>query len=202
MKPRIGITPALFPADPKRVPYKGKGLFYCEEFLPQLVMNAGGYPLLIPVGITDIVDAIDGLILQGGADIAPGRYGEEPINDERHGDSARDAVEFELFRAAFAAGKPILGVCRGHQLINVAMGGSLYQDISLQRPDSLVHRDWDVYEQLVHPIRWNNGEEAMVNSVHAQGIKELGADLRSDAVAPDGVIEAVSLDSKQYVRGV
>ena len=222
-RPLIGISASFFHPDPTRNLFKGKTLLYAEQSLLHWVMSAGAVPVLLPtVGgalyAADMVEQIDGLVLQGGADMSPKSYGEEPLRPEWHGDAIRDAYEIELVHLCLAGNKPILGVCRGTQVMNVALGGSLYQDIELQHEHKRVHRSWDVYDQHAHEIavepdswlaRWCGGEKLnlRVNSVHHQGIKHLGRDLVVEARAvPDGVVEAVryhpSRDNGPWMYGV
>ena len=117
----------------------------------------------------------------------------------------RDRYEIELVRLCMEADKPVLGVCRGMQVLNVALGGTLWQDLATQRPDCGTHREWNVYDQLFHgltidPGSWMAGLFAgaaggRVNSVHHQGVRKLGRGLRVEAVsADDGVVEAVRYD--------
>ena len=121
-------------------------------------------------------------------------YGEEPLRPEWAGDAARDRYEMELIHLCLQADKPVLGVCRGAQVLNVALGGSLYQDIATQHQAGHVHRNWDIYDQHGHDVmvepgtalaRWYNcsatGARARTNSVHHQGVKQLGRDLVVEA---------------------
>ena len=134
----------------------------------------------------DYVSALDGLLLQGGADMSPKSYGELPINPKRWGgDEVRDQYEIELFHEFVAQGKPVFGICRGHQVINVALGGTLYQDLATQRGEpSAVHRDDTKYDHNFHDMRVLPGtwlsrlypqvSTKHVNSIHHQAIKDLG----------------------------
>jgi putative glutamine amidotransferase len=135
--------------------------------------------------------------------MSPKSYGEEPLRPEWKGDAVRDAYEMELVHLCLARGKPIFGVCRGTQVLNVALGGTLYQDIELLHPERQVHRNWEIYDQHGHEVAFEPGSwigrwygepprPPRVNSVHHQGIKDLGRDLVVEARSvPDGVIEAV-----------
>jgi putative glutamine amidotransferase len=199
--------------------FKGKTLLYAEELMLRWIMSGGAIPVLLPratgaVGARELLEAVDGLVLQGGIDMSPGTYGEEPIRPEWGGDSARDQYEIELVHLALEMDKPLLGVCRGVQVLNVALGGSLYQDIATQHENHPVHRDWDLYERHGHDVvvepgtslaRWYGFPEAggrgRTNSVHHQGLKQLGRDLVVEARSvPDGVIEAVRLDERSADR--
>jgi putative glutamine amidotransferase len=216
--PCIGISSNFMHADPARPVFKGMTLQYLEERMVLSLHRAGA----IPIGLPDLKDAagahavlsrVDGLVLAGGADVSPRSYGEEPLRPEWSGDPIRDAYELRLVEAARALGLPILGVCRGIQLLNVALGGRLYQDIVTQREQALVHRDWHEYDALGHTLRLEPGSwvsrvygEATtleVNSVHHQGLRELAEPLRATAWAPDGVIEAVEMrEGGEWIMGV
>jgi putative glutamine amidotransferase len=209
-RPRIGLPPCFFHADPQRPIFKGKTLLYLEESLSHWLQRAGALPFMLPTlvdGVTadELLAEVDGLVLQGGSDVCPGSYGEDPLRPEWCGDPVRDAYEIELIRACMAAGKPVLGICRGMQVLNVALGGTLWQDITTQNPACRTHRDWDVYDALFHPVEVDPGSwlsewtgiagEHRVNSVHHQGIRTLGDGLRAEAVSvDDGIVEAVRYD--------
>lgn len=209
-RPRIGVSACFFHADPKRNLFKGKTLLYAEESMLRFLMEHGALPVLLPraygrLEVADLVSEIDGLLLQGGADMAPESYGETPLRPEWSGDRLRDVYEMELVEACLAADRPILGVCRGHQVLNVALGGSLYQDVELMHPEKRTHRNWDLYDAHGHEIavapdsalaRWYGLTAAApcgkVNSVHHQAVHRLGHDLVVEAHSvPDGVIEAI-----------
>jgi putative glutamine amidotransferase len=201
----IGVASCFFHADPKRPIFKGKTLLYLEESLAHWLMAGGAIPLLLPtpaagVRPDDLLAGVDALVLQGGTDVAPESYGETPIRPEWAGDRVRDRYETELVRAAMALDRPVLGICRGLQMLNV--GGSLLQDIATQCPGFLTHRDFERYDQLQHdvsiePDSWLAGvyperDRVRVNTVHHQAIKTLGAGLQVEARSvPDKLIEAV-----------
>lgn len=206
--------------DPTRAFFKGKTLLYAEESLLRWVQTAGALPVLIPrpvgkVDVRAIVRSLDGVLLQGGADVAPEHYGEEPARPEWKGDAIRDAYELEVVRACLAEDRPILGVCRGAQLLNVALGGSLFQDVETMHPGQRVHRTWEVYDRHGHDVAFEHDsllgrvygvERGRVNSVHHQAVKELGRDLVVEARSlPDGVVEAVrfaAADRPSFALGV
>lgn len=214
--PRIGVSACIMHADPMRALFKGKTLLYAEESMLTWLMSEGAIPLLLPraAGLVDaaaLVDVVDGLVLQGGVDMSPRHYGEEPLRPEWSGDAARDQYEMELIRLCLDADKPVLGVCRGAQVLNVALGGSLYQDIATQHEAGHVHRNWDIYDQHGHAVavepgsrlaRWYgfSGAEpvqARTNSVHHQGVKRLGRDLVVEARSvPDGIVEAMRYEGR------
>jgi putative glutamine amidotransferase len=176
-------------------------------------VSAGSVVLRSPLKLDHYAAALDGLVLQGGNDVAPQSYGEAPLDAAWHGDRARDLYEMELIRAFVAAGKPVFGICRGLQLLNVTFGGTLLQDIATQRPDALAHREPDRYEQHHHAVEFVPGSQlaslfpgrtsAITNSIHHQGIKDLAPGLVVEARCPvDGMIEAVRWQGPSYVAGV
>lgn len=206
----IGMSCGTSYPDPARALFLGKSLDYGEQRLSAAIARAGALPLLLPflpdtAQLAELVDQVDALVLSGGSDVAPGLYHEQPIRPEWAGDPARDAYEHVLLTAALARGKPVLGVCRGIQLLNAALGGSLYQDIGHQVPGALVHRDPARYDDNEHTVRLCHeswlaplyaDRELLVNSVHHQAIRDLAPGLRACAWAPDGVIEAAADESR------
>mgnify|MGYP000149055614 CR=1 FL=1 len=141
---KIGISACFFHPDPGRKVAASKTLQFIEQSTAHWVMSLGALPFMVPapsgdtfrgdVAVADYAQALDGIVMHGGADVWPGSYGEEPLRPEWTGDRVRDEYEMALVRAFSAAGKPVFGICRGLQLINVAFGGTLYQDISTQQP--------------------------------------------------------------------
>lgn len=202
----IGISSCFFYPDLQRATFGPKTLCYLENDMARYVTREGVMPVLIPdlpkADIKRLVKQLDGLVLQGGADLAPESYGETPILDGRwKGDRFRDEYEMDLMRCFLDEGRPVLGICRGFQLMNAYFGGTLYQDIATQRPDSLQHRDAVVYDSVDHGISWVEGSylaqlyandgAGRVNSVHHQGVKDLGKDLVVQAhCAEDALTEA------------
>ena len=217
-RPRIGVSCNFMHADPDRALFRGKTLQYVEARMAQAVWRAGGHPvLLVELGDPGAIAAqsadLDGLLLTGGADVAPTSYGETPLRPEWSGDPVRDAYEIDLIRRAEGRGTPVLGICRGVQVIAAAFGGSLYQDINTQLEDTLVHRDWHRYDQLGHDVvvtadswvsRVYGGTRRLgVNSVHHQSIKDPPHGFDITATAPDGVLEAIErIDDARWVVGV
>ena len=215
---RIGISANILPADPTRALFKGKALHFSEEKMGLALYRAGATPLILPdlkdePGAAAVLDEVDGLLLSGGADVSPRSYGEDPLDERWLGDWSRDQYEIRLTRGALDRNLPILGICRGIQLLNVAFGGTLLQDIGTQRPQALVHRDWERYEIIEHPVRlapdgwvarvYGGASEILVNTVHHQAIKDLAPELRPTAWAPDGIVEAAeSVDEKRWMMGV
>ncbi len=211
---KIGISAWLLYPDPGRVFLPTKTVQYLEQSVANWVMSGEVLAFMIPemslssphlpanVTVKDYVDALDGLVLQGGADIAPETYGESPLNPAWSGDRIRDRYEIALFEEFVRQGKPVFGVCRGCQLLNVALGGTLYQDINTQVPDTLQHRSEARYEHNFHAMRVLEGSWlsrlypgttlTRINTIHHQAVKKLGRDLVIEAVSePDGVVEAV-----------
>lgn len=204
---KIGVSACFMYPDSNRSVFSPKTLSYIENDMARYLSRKGVMPVLIPDVDSEIqkeiLEEMDGFIFQGGTDMAPQSYGEEPIENGRwKGDAVRDKYDLKLMDYAVKSKKPILGICRGMQLMNVYFGGTLYQDTSTQRPDSLVHRDAQVYDKLSHNIRFSEGrilsklysDDAtnQVNSVHHQSVKSLGKNLVVLAECPDDhVIEAI-----------
>ena len=218
-RPRIGLSACIFHPDPERPIFKGKSLLYAEESMMGWVAEHGGMPLCLPRPIMglengEILDAVDGLLLQGGVDMSPSSYAEAPISDAWLGDKARDDYEITLVRDALERGIPVLAVCRGVQVLNVALGGSLYQDLQTQIPEAREHRNAEVYDGLHHDIDlvadgalaeiYPGVSRVRVNSVHHQGLKKVSDRLRVEAASvEDGVVEGVSLKgTKNWCIGV
>jgi putative glutamine amidotransferase len=221
---KIGISACFFHPDPKRATFGKKTLLYYEQSMAHWVLKHGAYPILLPTispyaDVSKILDFVDGLILHGGADMAPSSYGETPLDPRWSGDAVRDQYEIALYREARRRGLPVLGICRGLQVINVAEGGSLYQDIPTQKPGSLKHRDAEIYDELFHQVQIEAGTclagvygatRGTVNTVHHQAIKTLAPTLVAEAFCPnDEIIEAVRLKQttwqgakKDFVLGV
>lgn len=213
--PRIGVSVRLMHPDQQRAVLPGKTLEYAEASVPRWLLAGGALPLLIPAGAQARAYArdLDALVLQGGADVAPETYGETPLHPDWAGDPIRDRYELDLIQAFLDQGKPVLGICRGCQLLNVALGGTLYQDIGTQIPRSRNHRDPAKYDRHHHRVRllpqsrlarlYPQTEFARINSIHHQSIKELGTGLVVEARSqPDDVIEAVRLRGAHYVQGI
>jgi putative glutamine amidotransferase len=182
---------------------------------------AGAIPWLVPLVDTEtlrgIYEGLDGVFLPGGADIDPVSYGTAPHPLCDKTDRERDRVELTLARWAIADGKPVLGVCRGMQLINVAAGGTLYQDLATQYANGIKHdyfpfggqgfpRDYLAHEVRIAAdsrlARLFGAGPIKVNSMHHQGVRTLGANLVPTAHAPDGLIEAVEGTDASYLFAV
>lgn len=163
-------------------------------------------------GARELVVQAGGLVLCGGYDVDPARYGEEVLNDTVQVFADRDEMEWDLLTAARSAGTPTWCVCRGIQVLNVFLGGSLWQDLPAQLPTEIDHSVSEPKDALAHPVevlRPDTGlgdllsrEAAHVNSRHHQAIKDLGEGLIPVARSADGILEAVELPGDWWVRGV
>ena len=215
---KLAVSACFFHADAARPIFTGKTLQYIEQSVARWVMSQGDLVVMVPSPeragrLGEYAGWLDGLVLMGGSDLWPGSYGEEPLEARWSGDRVRDEYEIALARAFVAQGKPVFGVCRGLQLLNVAFGGTLYQDIATQRPEAITHRDAARYDRLFHRIDFESGTRlerlytgqrgATVNSVHHQGIKDLAPDFTVEARCPDdGTIEAVRWRGHSFVSAV
>jgi gamma-glutamyl-gamma-aminobutyrate hydrolase PuuD len=221
---RIGVSARIFHPEPGARGLRGKTLQYLEESVAHWVMSRDVMVFMIPtvghqgmlhpsnIRLRDYAKHLDGLLLQGGADVSPQTYAASDMRAEWPGDRVRDMYELELLYEFIESGKPVLGVCRGCQLINVAFGGTLYQDIATEVPTAGIHVN-EFYDQHRHSVRFPDGSslasmfpgrrEAVVNSIHHQAVKTLGRDLNVEAVSSaDGLIEAVRYRRAPFVVGV
>jgi putative glutamine amidotransferase len=221
---RIGVSARIFHPEPGAKGLRGKTLQYLEESIAHWVMSRDVLVFMIPtvghegmlhpsnIRLRDYAKHLDGLLLQGGADVSPQSYAEQATSAEWPGDRVRDMYELELLHEFIESGKPVLGVCRGCQLINVAFGGTLYQDIATDVPTAGIHVN-EHYDQHRHGIHFPDGStlanmfpgrrDAIVNSIHHQAVKTIGRDLNIEAVsASDGIIEAVRYRRAPFVMGV
>jgi putative glutamine amidotransferase len=221
---RIGVSARIFHPEAGSTGLRSKNLQYLEESIAQWVMSRDVLVFMVPTVNTNgllhpsnitmrhYARHLDGLVLQGGADVSPMTYSESPTRPEWSGDRARDVYELELLHEFVDAGKPVLGICRGCQLINVAFGGSLYQDVATNLPGSQPHVH-DIYDAHRHEIVFPPGSSlgkmfprtsrAVVNSIHHQAVKELGRDIHVEAMSePDGVVEAIRYQRAPFVMGL
>ncbi|HEY8608478.1 MAG TPA: type 1 glutamine amidotransferase [Noviherbaspirillum sp.] len=221
---KIGISARIFHPEPGAKGLRSKTLQYLEESIAQWIMSRDVLVFMIPtvnasgllhpsnIRLRDYAKHLDGLVLQGGADVSPQTYSEAATRPEWSGDRARDVYELELLHEFVEAGKPVLGVCRGCQLINVAFGGTLYQDIASDVPAAIEHVN-DLYDSHYHLVHFPQGSslsrlfpakpEALVNSIHHQAVKELGRDLVVEAVSgKDNIIEAIRYRKSRFVMGL
>ncbi|MBO7675184.1 MAG: gamma-glutamyl-gamma-aminobutyrate hydrolase family protein [Atopobiaceae bacterium] len=207
MKPIIGLSP-LYDTEKR-------GLWMRPGYL-DVLYACGAIPLVLPfdsdkVDVEQVLSLCDGLILTGGADVDPRLYGEEPMEQCGEIQPFRDALEVRLLDIALYEDKPVLGICRGCQMLNIYNGGTLYQDLTTQIPGSLNHAMTPPYEMPCHRVTLEKGEplhellqvdELPVNSIHHQAIRRLAPTLIPLARSKDGVIEAVWMPGKRFVWGV
>ena len=208
-KPIIGITCI-------QANIKGKKVNTINDFYFDAVQKAGGVPVIIP-SVTDeetieeYARILDGVVFTGGHDVWPQRFGEEPVKQVVEITHERDQLELVLFHKSYGAGIPILGICRGLQLVNIALGGTLYQDIYSQVEGVGGHSFGYNPEEVYHSIQIEEGsimkeiynrETVHVNSEHHQAIKDLGRDLKVTSRAPDGIIESIESTNDKFVFAV
>lgn len=220
---KIGVSARIFHPEAGARGLQGKTLQYLEESIAQWVMSRDVLVLMIPtvntngllhpskIRLRDYAKHLDGLVLQGGADVAPQTYSQTATRPEWIGDSARDMYELELLHEFVEAGKPVLGICRGCQLINVAFGGTLYQDIASDVPEAQSHVN-DLYDSHHHTIQFPPGsslasmfpaQTPLVNSIHHQAVRDLGRDLMIEAISEgDNIVEAVRHTKSRFVMGL
>lgn len=174
--------------------------------------QAGTLPVVLPLGdpkdAEDYISGVDGLLLSGGQGVTPILYGEEPLAQVAETDIYRDEFEIALIKAAQKAGKPVIGICRGMQVINVALGGTLYQDVYKQAGATEKHNQYPTsWEIPTHHVTtaedsWLNqilGERFVVNSFHHQGLHEPGKNLKVIARSDDKVAEAVESNDGKII---
>lgn len=221
---RIGVSARIFHPEAGSTGLRSKNLQYLEESIAQWVMSRDVLVFMVPtvntngllhpsnITLRHYARHLDGLVLQGGADVSPQTYSEAPTRPEWSGDRARDLYELELLHEFIDAGKPVLGICRGCQLINVAFGGTLYQDVATNVPEALahVHTDYDAHR---HAVTFPPGSSLaqmfarvrrpVVNSIHHQAVKDLGRDILVEAVSdPDRIVEAIRYQRADFVVGL
>ena len=179
------------------------------------IEQAGGTPLLFPVETdaqaASIIRRLDGLMLSGGSDVAPVHYGESPLNDAVRPQPMRDDAKMALLPAAHAVDLPVLAICRGMQVLNVTRGGTLYQDLPVQRPEGLPHQQEGEPDATGHDVLVEPGSRlhAIVrtdvlrtNSFHHQAVRETGRNLCVSARGEDGLIEALEDPARRFLLGV
>lgn len=211
----LGLTCSTYTLKEKR--WEGLSGSRINQTYLQSVLMAGAAPVPLPViadtsALSSIINSCEGLLLTGGGDISPIYYGEEYSPDLRSVSDARDICELLLFRLAMERKIPVFGICRGMQLINVALGGSLYQHLGSVPEFNIQHDQQEERRTTTHGIAIETGSimervfgsQAQVNSFHHQAIKDLAPGLKVTARSPDGVIEAVeSIDqSGPVIMGV
>lgn len=208
MRPVIGIpTQTLHSID--GIPEGLPASWVMNQRYFHAVTAAGGVPWMVPLfdddlaTLREIYERLDGICIPGGVDVDPATFGEARRPECGRTDPPRDRVELQLVRWALADDKPVLGLCRGVQVINVALGGTLYQDLAADWPAAMKHDYFPTggfaRDYLSHHVTVTAGtrlsailgDRSMVNSMHHQGIRTLGHDLIASAHAPDGLVEAV-----------
>ncbi len=217
-RPVIGVATQTIEAVPGELP----PCWIMGQRYVHALRHAGAIPWLIPLlpddreTLREIYSRLDGVFLTGGVDVDPTNYGEQRAEYCGKTDPDRDAVEIQLIRWAKEDQKPLFAVCRGIQIVNVALGGSLYQDVTKQVPTALRHdyfptADQPARDYLAHAIDVANssrlaellgGTSVKVNSMHHQAIKQLAPGLTATAHAPDGIIEGVEGSNGQYLVAV
>ena len=207
MKPLIGIT-----TNQSKTPYGQPTVMLMQSYI-NAVMDAGGVPVLIPSLIAEdgwdtVYSRLDGILFSGGGDIGLEYSPGEPHPRIDDVDLARDSIELKMVQAAASDGKPFLGICRGCQVVNVALGGTLYTHILDQLPNALDHSyPGNMRTLLVHEVKIEEGTQfaeifgdpiIKVNSLHHQGLKDIAPSIRVAGHAPDGLVEAVELPDHPF----
>ena len=216
MKPLIGVTPDFNAGDRKDWGGREPTYFLRARYI-RAIEELGGIPVVLPL-VADLsarrrlLADIDGLLLTGsGPDLAPELYGERPRYPFPIMSQRRATFELEIAQLARTADIPLLGICGGMQAINVAFGGSLYQDIPSQISNALEHRQPAPATKLSHTVTVAPGSllrrivrtvTLRVNSSHHQSVKEVAPSLVTSAVAPDGIVEAIESTTQRFFLGV
>jgi putative glutamine amidotransferase len=187
---------------------------YVHKPYTDAIVKTGGVPVLLPIAEVEteaLLSIVDGLLLPGGIDVDPRFYNEEPMARLGQVDLDWDANDMRLCREAMYRDIPILGICRGHQLINVAAGGTLYQDIYTEPKTTLKHAQEVNFYNGIHKIAVKSEtllqeiiekDEVWVNSSHHQAVKDVAPDFEVAGVASDGIIEAIESKKHNFVLGV
>ncbi len=206
-KPIIGIVPLV---DIERESY------WMLPGYMKGIEQAGGIPLMLPLtsdeeNLQQMADEMDGFLYAGGQDISPNLYAQKCSKMCGQCCRERDEMETILFRMIYEQDKPLLGICRGIQCINVIMGGTLYQDLPSEHPSDMEHHQMPPYDVPVHSVKMIEGsplckllekETIMVNSYHHQAIHVLAPKVSAMAVSEDGLVEAICVPSKRFVWGI
>ena len=191
--------------------------YYCRRTYISALADSGALPIILPTtldmeAIKGMGEMLDGLLVTGGGhDIDPSLYGEDKVAPLGEIKGERSQFELAITRIMMELGRPVLGICNGIQVINVACGGSLIQDIPSQVPASLPHRQKETRQETSHEVEILEGTKLasilgagrmMVNSLHHQAVKDLGEGLIINAKAPDGIIEGVEAPQRPFIIGV
>ncbi len=210
MKTIIGVTVDRSTSD-------GYSYETINEYNLKAFMLSGAIPIMLPITEEDelmdeYLEIVDGLCFSGGDDICPLVYGEDPINEVKEINHLRDEFEIKLFQKAAAKDMPILGICRGSQIINVSSGGSLYQDINIQKEGTSGHMPKFVSAGFAHHrveimkdsilYKLLQTEEIPVNSFHHQAVKDIARGYKVAALSKDGTIEAIESVNHTFILGV
>jgi putative glutamine amidotransferase len=219
-RPLIGITTQTLQSI-DGIPEGLPSSWVMNQRYAHTVAAAGGLPVLVPLLYEDpevlraMYERFDGIFIPGGVDMDPATFHEAPHEKLGRIDPPRDATELMLAKWAVEEGKPLFGLCRGLQVINVALGGTLHQDLEAEMPGAIKHdyfpnagftRDHLAHDVTIEPgsrLRQIVGDRVLpVNSMHHQGIRTLGTGLKATAFAPDGLIEALETEGDNYVMAV
>ncbi len=193
----------------------------------EAIVQAGGIPVLMPLSTLEVASdltilrtlysRLDGILIPGGGDIHPENYGEAPTPTERGISTLRDSVEVHLVRWAYQDDMPLLGICRGHQMMNVALGGSLHHDVRLmQGQNAFVNHDANATferDRLMHPVYIEPASRLsqalghdtpfiQVNSMHHQAVNRLSSELVVSSYADDGIVEGIEAPHARFFMGV
>lgn len=194
--------------------HKSNGSISVGDSYINAVVKAGGIPVVLPLATSEemakqLIGAVDGIVLVGGEDFNPKWYGEEVLNETVEINAVRDTSDIRIVRAAAAAGKPILGICRGHQAVAVALGGSLIQDIPTQVPGCLAHRQKEPSSVTTMTMGITPGSKLSaifggataipINSHHHQAVRTPGRGTKIVGVAIDGVTEACESTGDNFI---
>lgn len=214
MKPVIGISGSILIS--KGNTFSGYRRSYVNQDYVEAILRAGGIPFIIPFNedlesIREMVQNVDGIILSGGHDIDPYNYGEEPLLKIGEVFPERDIFDMEIYKTAVSLKKPVFGICRGYQMINVINGGTLYQDLSYADFVKIKHNQGDNPAQATHFVKFEEGtflrnilgEKYKVNSFHHQILKDVAPGFKVVAKSDDGVVESIEKITEDcFVVGV